>query len=107
MRWYDGAYRPEQARQQMQRDGYVCAFVDTYGDGYEHVPQVVKDAPDRDGWAKRRAIKAWAKARGLTDVIPFRATDYLPDLHGKFVYEAWVKIDEWNAARDAGKGGAA
>lgn len=104
MRHYDGSNRGVEARSRMQLDGYVCAFEDTYGESYKYVPKIVKDAPDNDGWAKRRAIKAWAKEQGFTDVIAFRATDYLRDLHGNFVYEAWVKIDEWNAARDAGRG---
>jgi hypothetical protein len=97
MRHYDGSFNGERARARMQRDGYICAFENSYHS--DNVPPVVKAAPERDGWAIRRAIKKWAKAEGYTDVIPFRATDYLPDLHGSFVYEAWVPLNEWQAKK--------
>ena len=70
-------------------NGYELEFCCT------HVyPQPPSDFcwPDKNatGWDYRRAIKDWAKKRGIKDYVIVRNTCYVQDLHG-IVYECWTK----------------
>lgn len=72
----------------MVRDGYRLHFECTYGGG---IPNDLHVGAAIGGWELRRRLKAWCESHGITDYIIYRATDYVKDLHGKAVYELWVR----------------
>lgn len=88
MRNYDGVHACQTTRREIERAGYVCAFTTLFSDS--SCPTEVLKCK-HDGWAIRRAMKAWAKSQGVEDYRIFRATDYLRDLHGSATYEMFVK----------------
>jgi hypothetical protein len=92
MPWkYNGSDVAAREENRMRVDGYQLEFCCSYC-----TPQPPKDFEDpcrgSDGWAFRRAIKAWAEKRGIADYRILANTGYVTDLHGRRVYECWTKI---------------
>lgn len=101
MRNYNGVHACQPLRSAIENSGYVQKYTTMYNDNC--APDVVRAAWDAGGWAVRRAIKAWAKSEGISDYVIFRATDYLRDLHGRSVYEVYIRtIREQHASIQEG-----
>ena len=71
------------------KEGYELLFCCTHI--HPRSPDDFECLASWNGWDYRRAIKAWVKKHGIVDFKILRNTTYVPDLHGPFVYELWVR----------------
>lgn len=80
----------ERVERQWRREGYDIMFACTHGEPCGPIPKAIGYTGLEGGWEMRRKLRAWCKAKGISDYRILRNTGYVRDLHGD-VYELWCK----------------